>query len=238
MSDRPAPVVIHGPAWARGKLALAIGVLAAIVIGWGLYAWGGARAGHDALAAARSELALRTTILQRDLEIRRLERQVAEFEVLKSGLARERQEVARNIGELQAEVARQKQQLEFYRGIVVQGTERVDVAIRDLRIVRVSTRDTYGIRISLQQPGRPQGMVSGAARVVIDGTRAGRAETLKVPETAYNFRYFAALQPEVTLPGGFVPQRVTVELHAPGRTEPVVTQSMVWTVDGGRVDGG
>lgn len=233
MSERPPPVVIHGPAWARGKLALVIAALAAIVIGWALYAWGGARAGHDALTAARSELALRTTILQRDLEIRRLERQVAEFEVLKSGLVRERQEVARNIGELQAEVARQKQQLEFYRGIVIQGAERIDVAIRELRIVRGNAPDTYIIRLSLQQPGRPQGIVSGTARLAIDGTRAGRAETLKGPETAYNFRYFAALQPEVTLPSGFVPQRLTVELHAPGRTEPVVTQSIVWTADGG-----
>lgn len=233
MNERPAPVVIHGPAWARGKLALAVAALTSIIVGWLLYAWGGMRAGHDALAAARSQLDLRATILQRELEIRRLGRQVAEYDVLKSGLDRERREVARTIGELQAEVSRQNQQLEFYRGIVIQGAERVDVAIRDLRIVPSSTAGRFVVRLTLQQPGRAQGVVSGVAHIVVDGTEAGRAATFKGPETAYNFRYFSALQPEVVVPAGFVPQRLTIELRAPGRIQPVVTRSIVWALDGG-----
>lgn len=233
MNERPAPVVIHGPAWARGKWALGLGAVAVVLAGWLLYAWGGARAGHDALAAARSQVALRAAILQRDLDIRKLERQVAEYDVMKSGLARERQEIARSMGELQAEVARQKQQLEFYRGIVIQGSERVDLALQEVRIVRATQPGRFVVRLSLQQPGRAQGIVTGTARLTIDGLRAGQAATLKGPETAYNFRYFAALQPEVEVPAGFTPQRLTVALYTPGRADAVVTQSIAWVVDGG-----
>ena len=233
MSDKTPPIVIHGPAWARGKLAAAIATLVLIVLGWVLYAWGGLRAGHDALAAARTQLGLRTDILARDLEIRRLERVVAEYEVQKAGLQRERQEVSRTIGELQAEVARQKQQLEFYRGIVIKGSERIDVAIRELRVAPGASSGRYVVRLSLEQPGKSQGAVTGVAKFTVDGLQAGRAAQVVGPETAYNFRYFSALQPELVLPVGFTPQRLTVELRAPDRPEVLVTRTMVLAVDGG-----
>jgi len=111
MSDKTPPIVIHGPAWARGKLAAAIATLVLIVLGWVLYAWGGLRAGHDALAAARTQLGLRTDILARDLEIRRLERVVAEYEVQKAGLQRERQEVSLTAEEWEALTEDQLQEM-------------------------------------------------------------------------------------------------------------------------------
>ena len=51
---------------------------------------------------------------------RELRTRLAELDTIRIGRAREQAEVARTIGDLQAQVARQAQELAFYRGIVAQ----------------------------------------------------------------------------------------------------------------------
>ena len=229
----PEPVIVRGRRWFRSPLGW-LWILA-VILGAGLVVYGLGRAGiGPGVPGVLASLGgLRDELRDRDATISELRRQLADYDTSKTAQEEERRELARTIGELQAEVARQKQQLEFYRGIVIKGSERIDVAIRELRVAPGASSGRYVVRLSLEHPGKSQGAVTGVAKFTVDGLQAGRAAQVVGPETAYNFRYFSALQPELMLPVGFTPQRLTVELRAPDRPEVLVTRTMVWAVDGG-----
>jgi hypothetical protein len=233
------PLVIRGPAWLGTPWGIAGAVVLALTLVVGLYALGRAHAAFDGRAAVQSEAGLREALAAREAEVIHLRREVAELDTLKAAQERERQEVSRTIGELQAEVARQSQQLEFMRGLVGRAGPQAEVAIRQVRIVPGSVAGRHLLRLALAQPGRPDRSVAGSVRVTVEGQRGGRAARLDLrevtggrsPQLSYRFQYFENLEIELTLPAGFSPERVVVEVRSAGRNVPPVTQTLLWSVE-------
>ena len=150
-------LVLRGPAWLASRPGMAFIAAALLVFLAAVYAFGRWHAGFDARRALDAQAALQATLGERDATIADLRRKVAELDTLKAAQERERQEVSRTIGELQAEVARQSQQLDFLRGVVAGGAAPVpSVAIRELRIAPSPVRGRHLLRIALARPGRPE----------------------------------------------------------------------------------
>ena len=227
----PTPLIVRSVGWLHGKRALVLAILALLAAGSMGYLFG--RSNIAAGGGWFDDAAqLRETIGERDATIDTLRRQVAELDTLKAGQADERREVGRTIGELQAELARQKQQLEFFRGIVAQEAERPDVAIRTLRLAAGSRPQSRMLRLTLVQPGNPQGTVSGAVVITLEGSREGRLARVPQPERGYSFQYFENIEQELTPPPGFTPERVTVQVKSLGGKGDGVIQSILWPVGG------
>ena len=104
-------LVLRGPAWLASRPGMALIAAALLVFLAALYAFGRWHAGFDARRALDAQAALQATLGERDATIAELRLKVAELDTLKAAQDRERQEVSKTIGELQAEVARQSQQL-------------------------------------------------------------------------------------------------------------------------------
>ncbi len=96
-------------------------VLLAVVALYFVYELGRFNAGYDRFAVAQQRTELEVEIEQLTKTNRELRTQLAELDTIRIGRAREQAEVARSIGDLQAQVAHQTQELAFYRGIVAQG---------------------------------------------------------------------------------------------------------------------
>jgi hypothetical protein len=169
--------------------------------------------------------------------VAKLRREVAELDTLKVAQERERQEVSRTIGELQAEVARQSQQLEFLRGVVGRAGPAAEVTIRQVRVIASAAPGRYRLRIALAQPGRPDRTVAGSVRVGVEGQRGGRTVRLdlrevtaqRVAQLPYRFQYFENM--ELVLPNGFSPERVVVDVRPAGRNVPPAAQTVLWSID-------
>lgn len=228
MSKDQAFIVIRGLSPTRMRIFLVLGALALVLLGWGLFALGRSGIGFGVVNPLSDMATLRRAVTERDAIIEELRRQVAELDTLKVAQDRERQEVAQSIGELQAEVARQRQQLEFYKGIVSTTEAPPDVAIRTLRIDDARVGGRPMLRLSLVQPGNPQNMVSGMVIVTLEGARAGRAVRSVLFEIPYSFRYFENLERELVLPAGVLPERLTVEIRPADRAARPVVQSVLW----------
>ena len=231
---RPShPLVLRGPAWLGSPWSIALGVslvLATLV---------GAQVAFEGRAAFADEAGLRAALTAREVEVTRLRREVAELDTLKVAQERERQEVSRTIGELQAEVARQSQQLELLRGVVGRAGPAAEVTIRQVRVIASAAPGRYRLRIALAQPGRPDRTVSGSVRVGVEGQRGGRTARLDLREVAvdrvaqlsYQFQYFENIEVEIALPGGFSPERVVVDVRPAGRNVPPAAQTVLWSID-------
>lgn len=236
MAETPPKVVIRTYAPQRAWI-VGVALAAMFVIGgYLLFEYGRSRAGFDQLGALRARAELRREIRARDATIRALQRESAELATLRRSQAEERAELARTIGELQAEVARQSQQLAFYRGIVVQGANAAEARVQQLRVVPGSVPGRFVVRLRLVQSGRPDRNIAGNVLLTVEGRRAAAPAVLDMAalfgapdhELPFSFRYFENLDREIVIPDGFRPERIIVELRSSRREVAPVSQTFIW----------
>jgi hypothetical protein len=211
-----------GRRWTAALALLLIGALAL----YGMFELGRYQAGYDAMLAAGQREALAQQIdallrTQHELKV-----QLAAADESRVAEVRERADVARTIGELQAEVERQQKDLEFYRGIVAQPgqTEAAAVRVEQFHIAVLPGEQQYSLRFSLIREQRPGEAINGTLAITVDGMREGTPVSADLAELtgggrgelSFNFRYNTNIEQSVTLPSGFKADRVTLEVR-PGR---------------------
>lgn len=235
----PGNLVVRTYAPARRIILITALVVFGVVILYGAYELGRFDAGYDRLSTARQRTELEVSIERLEATNAELRARVAELETLRVGQARERAEVARAIGDLQAQLARNQQDLAFYRGIVTQSASGSGVKIQQVKIARTDTPQRFRVRVTLVQSARAESAMSGVATFKVEGeTQAGAAvhdlaalTGGKRGELQFNFRYFENLDQEIELPAGFTPERLTVDVRASRKGVTPLTQSFLWKVD-------
>jgi hypothetical protein len=194
-------------------------------------------AGYDAAAGARERRALVSEVARLESGNSRLNAQVAELEMARR-LDREAYgQVERTLGDLQSRLARQGDDLAFYRSIVSPAD-----GVQGLRIQRFAVRPgtqprEFVVEVTLIQAMRQDSTASGLAQIVIQGmegarpTRYSMGQLLGRPQAQlpFSFRYFQTLERAVTLPDGFQPFEVEVSVQS-GRLRSPLRQSFPWKV--------
>lgn len=228
----------HAP-WRRVAL-ISVLILLAFFVLYVVYEWGRYDAGYDRLAVAQQRVESEVAAERLQKANRELRTRLAELDTVRLGRAREQAEVARTIGDLQAQVARQAQELAFYQGIVEQkSTPALGVKLQAPRISPGSAAGRYRVRLALVRAGKPDDVVNGSIRLSVDGEASGSAKTLNMfelmpdqqRELPITFRYFENFDQEIALPSGFHPERLTVELRSSRKGVTPLTQTFLWSVD-------
>jgi len=227
--------------YAPKRRIVTIVLLVLLVAGgvYGMFEFGRYSAKFDAIAAFKERRALQEQIEDGEGTISELRAKVAQLESSTVGQTREREEVQRTIGDLQAQVARANQELAFFRGIVTQNANSAEVKIQQARMVATATANKFRVRVTLVQPMNPDTVVSGVVVLSVDGEldgKPGRADfaTLtggKRREIAFTFRYLENIDEEITMPPGMKPEQLLVEVRSNRRGSAPVQQSYVWSVD-------
>jgi len=233
------PLVVRQRAPILRAVLAFIATLAAVFALYVVYELGRYHAGYDRQAAAlmRTELEVRIEHLEKDN--REMRTQLAETETIRMGRAREQAEVARAMGDLQAQVARQGQELAFYRGVVAQNATAIGVGIEQLHITPGPKPDTFIVHLGLVRAGRADNLASGTIQMSLEGTSGGNAKSMdlaaltsgKVRELRYNFRYLQNIDQELSLPLSFKPAQVAIELQSSRHDVAPLSKTFLWTVD-------
>jgi len=212
-----------------------IGLFALYVI----YELGRYDAGYDRLAAAQARTELQVQIEHLEKANRDLRTRLAELDTIRIGRAREQAEVSRSMGDLQAQVARQTQELAFYRGIVAQGAPAVGVKIQQVRISKGAKPGEFVLHMALVRSVRPDNVAAGSIGLSVDGQSAGASATLdlaaltggKVHELPYSFRYFQNFDQPVNVPAALKPDHLSIELRSNHKDVAPVTQTFNWSLE-------
>jgi hypothetical protein len=236
----PGKLVVRTYAPARRWVVAAIMVLLGGLALYVAFELGRFKAGYDAMQAAAERDALQRRIDQQEQSTREMRVQLAAGEEARVADVRERDEVARAIGELQAQVERQQQDIEFYRGMVAQPGQKdpVMLSVQQFHISALPVSQTYSLRFSLNRLMRPGEPLNGVIGITLGGTLDGNdtSEDLAAlaggkREVPFSVRYTSAVEQTVTLPANFKPERVTIELKPKGMGP--YRQTFVWNVDPG-----
>ena len=233
-------LVVRTYAPLRGWLFAGGAVVVAVLALYVAFEWGRYNAGFDGRSARAERGKLKDQIHTLQNESRRQRLELASQESARVGQTRERAELAKSIGDLQAQVARQAQDLVFYRGIVGDNLSAEVMRIQEFRVTRGAKADEYLLHLVLGRPLRPEDAINGSVRMTFEGTTATTpvnldlAAVANVPggELRFSYRYVQTMDQAIKLPPGFMPARTTIEIVPARKGANPVRQSFIWTVEG------
>jgi hypothetical protein len=229
-------LVVRTYAPLRGWLFAGGMVIVALLSLYVAFEWGRYNAGFDGRGARAERGKLTDQIHDLQNETRRLRLELAS----RVGQTRERAELSKSIGDLQAQVARQAQDLVFYRGIVGDNLSAEVMRIQEFRVTRGAKPDEYLLHLVLGRPLRPEDAINGTVRMTFEGTTAatpvnldlGAVSSVPGGELRFSYRYVQTMDQTIKLPPGFMPARTTIEIVPARKGANPVRQSFIWTVEG------
>ena len=238
LQARANPSLVVRPHTPTRRIILisALGLLGLFTL-YVVYELGRFNAGYDRLAVSQEHT-------EREVEIERLQKtnhelrtRLAELDTIRVGRAREQAEVARTIGDLQEQVARQSQELAFYKGVVTQGATQIGVKIGQVRISSGRRAGQFIVHMALERSGRPDSVVTGTLGIVVDGATADKSDApLDLPaltlgrqrELTFNFRFYQNFDQEILIPAGFKPEHLAVEVNSSRKDVAPLVQTFMW----------
>jgi hypothetical protein len=232
------PELVIRPHAPLRRLLLAILALLGIVGLGAVFELGKYRAGYDVVAAIRERAQLNRTIAHLQSANRGLRGRIIALETANAGHAREDQVVGRTIGDLQARVARQTEELAFYRAVVAEGAPAIGLRVGTVRVSSSKPAGSYLADFSLVRAGKTDGMTTGSVSLSVDGQAVGgKPMTLAGPaldaggnpDVPYDFRYYQDLHQTIVLPPGFRPEHLTVKVSSGHKDVPPLTQTFPWS---------
>lgn len=146
-------------------------------------------------------------------------------------------QVKATLGDLEAQIQTQEEELVFYRGIVSPQDRVAGLRIQSLEVLPSDGEARYFVRLLLVQAIVHNRRVSGAVKLQLEGIKDGQMASFDAAELvaaggsydmAYEFRYFQGLETELTLPSGFEPQRMIVEIWPNEARAERINQTFEW----------
>jgi hypothetical protein len=137
--------------------------------------------------------------------------------------------------EHQAELNTLQSELDFYRRLAGTGGEQTGLDVYRAELVATGSDRVFQFVLTLTQNIRRASIVTGRARIDVEGTLEDRPVTLSwsqlgdgdTPEPTFRFKYFQQLDGYLALPEFFLPTRLVVTLEAKGQRTPV-QRSFEW----------
>jgi hypothetical protein len=245
MVDSFGKLVVRSYTPRRRAVLLAAAVLLALGVLYAAFEVGRYDAGFRVVDSVRGALSASARIrsLEKENEQQRVQLEAAALErrVEREGY----KQVERNLGDMENQIARLKQDLSFYRGLV-QPDSLIHVKVQQMQIVPDTVPGQYRLKFVLMQTGKPESVVAGSAAITVDGLVRGKPSSLgfgqvapnQRPTLAYSFRYFQDYDEPIQLPPGFEPTRVGIEIRSSKDKDASHSfrQAFVWKAQGMSVE--
>ena len=131
-------------------------------------------------------------------------------------------EINERLRSLQSTVHSLKEEVAFYRGIVVSDGEK-GIQVQSLAVDPDGREHGYRYQLVLTRGGKSDKVAVGSVSLSVSGEHEGKPRRLSFPDLSvpsadaleFSFKYFQRLQGHMILPAGFVPRRVYVRVDMP-----------------------
>ena len=221
MADSFGKLVVRTQAPKRRAALLGLAMLLALAVVYAAFELGRYDAGFRVVDSVRGALSASARIRELEAENQKQRGQLEAADLARRVEGEGYKQVARNLGDMQSQIARLNQDLSFYRGLV-QPDSVIHVKVQQMQIVPETAPGQFRLKFMLMQTGKPDKEVSGSAAITIDGLLQGKPLSLTLGQVApnrrvslaYSFRYFQEYDEPIQLPRGFEPTRVGVEIHS------------------------
>lgn len=229
----------------RRRIVFALAVVLVVASAYLFFELGRYQAGYALLEHQRETEQYRRLVAEQERTIEQLRRDIALLETSRDIDRETHARLESGLTELEAKLQAQEEELEFYRGIVSPPDGSAGLRVQSLEVEPGGGEQRYRVRLVLVQAITQTERVEGVVRLQVTGQLDGAAQTLglselggadAVTELEYGFRYFQGLEHEITLPVGFEPASVEVEVRPVEPRGESLAQTFDWSAvrDAGR----
>ena len=217
---------------------LIVGVVGVVAIGASAYALyvsanGWAQTELSALTEQRDELMITVEALREGNSA--LRERVAILERAQQVEGKAYEDVDTHLGSLQDEVLALKEEVAFYRGIVSAGKEK-GLKIQTFVVDKETTPGAYRFQLVLTQHLKRVKMISGTVKLKITDEQNSRPTNLLLSDMSgerakslkFKFKFFQRIEGRFTLPDGFNPDRLQIQVVSKGKKPASVEKSFEW----------
>jgi hypothetical protein len=232
------PAAARLPGGAGFKWVAALVVLA-LVAGAGSFAYqrGQLSAGRDAAADANERQVFTDKAARLDAENRRLNAKVAELEMARRLDRDAYGQIERTLGDLQSQLARQTDDLAFYRSIVSPADGVQGLRIQRLEVAQGAKPREFVLKLTLVQAMKHDNVIAGLAQIELNGMQGDKPVRYSVGDLQgkpgarmpFSLRYFQTIEEPVVLPEGFEAFETEVTVTS-GKLRFPMQQSFPWKV--------
>lgn len=219
--------------------AALVTALAVALVGWFAYQQGQLSAGHDAAAERSEREGLAEKVAELEADNHRLNAKVAELEMARRLDRNAYGQIERTLGDLQSQLARQTDDLAFYRSIVSPADGIQGLRIQRFDVVRGAGAREFVLKLTLVQAMRHESIVSGLVQIELSGMQADKPVRLAIGDLTgkpgarlpFSLRYFQTLEQPITLPEGFEAFETSITISS-GKLRFPMQRSFAWKVGG------
>jgi hypothetical protein len=147
--------------------------------------------------------------------------------------------VRRELAEQQTLISDLEQGVRFYRSLMAPGDQPLGLSVSSIDLVPGSNQDRFQFRILVQQNARKHGLLSGTLRIDVIGSELGEPKTYELADLSaelpstdikLRFKYFQAIDGELSLPEGFTPRKMIAFAKASKPKQVEVRKDFPWAV--------
>ncbi len=238
MSRDETRLVLHRHRPGRTRLIIGVAATLLVTAGYGLYQFGRSGNGVGAFNSNSDQADLIRENRRLAGDNRALKQKVARLE---TDLTVDRQaydQIEAQLVDLQARIMEQEEDLAFYKSIVAPEDGAVGLRVQKLVVQNGADPASFRVRWVLIQAKEHDRRVSGVVDFSVEGTQDGKTVTYGLAdldaglkgngELPFSFRYFQDFEHELTLPKGFVPARIHLEVRPTGRSARTLRDTFEW----------
>jgi hypothetical protein len=169
----------------------------------------------------------------------KLEQQVANLKLATEVDRKANKEVRAKVVELETQLADLKQNNTFYRSLMRPAAGDKGIVVDPPSVVPKNTAGEYAFNIVVKQIVAQHQQVSGYLTLVLVGKQSGEPATLALKDISddisderirLNFKYFQRIEGDMTLPKGFVPDKIEMQVVIQNPKKAVIDKKFGWLV--------
>lgn len=220
---------------------LIVGCVCAVLLAavGGLY-WGYYGASREHIEVGAENVLLSDALLQAQEQVAELRAQLAMSGQDTLLDQRAEAEVQSTINSLRGRIRQLEQDVSFYRQVMAPESSEPGLVIENLRLEPSATPGSYRYRVLVRVAGAGNETVKGSFNFSVLGLQDGVPEDYALMELssaadgksdALEFRYFQALEGELDLPPGFIPEEVLIHAQSSQPGQYTTERRFNWTVE-------
>ncbi len=218
---------------------MVLAVLLMLLSGEFLYSYGVAKGMAGQQRALENLQELRSEL---DMTVKEKKRLAQELENTKVGVEVDQEsleQVRLEVFELKSQIAALEEDNKFYRNLMAPAGNKRGLTFGAVEMVKVMDR-TYRFKVVMQQLATNHQLLNGSLSVNIIGRMEGAVVVLPLKDLApdieatnikLRFKYFQNVEAELTLPDGFVQERIELEARSTGKGATMIEKRLAWLAE-------
>ncbi|HEY5702601.1 MAG TPA: DUF6776 family protein [Gammaproteobacteria bacterium] len=142
-----------------------------------------------------------------------------------------------SLGSLQDEIYRLKGELEFYQGVMSSTSSEAGLNIQGMQVDPLPEEGNYRFRLILTHVTKREQVIEGSVDIALEGVKNGKLTVLNIRELAmdtamdlsFKFRNFKRFEGNISIPEGFEPRRVIVNLQPREKKLSKIKRVFIWS---------